>query len=307
MIFRTSLSFLRNLTFTRPHCAVGNDATGGSDVLRAHRECVAQLQAEKRKRKRGSVLRPRDNNDSTMPPLPHPRVVGSSDVSSTHRNEDNIDDDDASLSASSGKSDSSSASDDLAQAANGFINSEFNHASDDEDVDFGTDECFSEYDHAYDEAADKYSIQERIIHFLHPHLITSVSRPAVERAVVIEAGTIVTDDKTMDVAARNDLMLTSYKNILQAIPENMFQPVSLKDKMLAKLWQGKNDICGDRLWEKFKEVRSDLRTNYKFNDHNIPSGQQLRDFHDAWLVGVYRTENVSTLFASSFQYYKILI
>jgi hypothetical protein len=39
-------------------------------------------------------------------------------------------------------------------------------------------------------------------------------------------------------------MLTSYKNILQAIPENMFQPVSLKDKMLAKLWQGKNDICG---------------------------------------------------------------
>jgi hypothetical protein len=104
IFYPASLSILRNLTFT-PHCAVGNDATGGSDALRVHRERVAQLQAEKRKR--GSVLCPHDNDDSTMPRLPHPRVDGSADLSSTHGNEDNIDDDgDASLSASSSKSDS---------------------------------------------------------------------------------------------------------------------------------------------------------------------------------------------------------
>ena len=50
IFYPASLSILRNLTFA-PHCAVGNDATGGSDALRAHRERVAQLQAEKRKRK----------------------------------------------------------------------------------------------------------------------------------------------------------------------------------------------------------------------------------------------------------------
>ena len=64
IFYPASLSILRNLTFA-PHCAVGNDATGGSDALRVHREHVAQLQAQKRKCGSVSVLRPCDNDRLT--------------------------------------------------------------------------------------------------------------------------------------------------------------------------------------------------------------------------------------------------
>jgi hypothetical protein len=62
-----------------------------------------------------------------------------------------------------------------------------------------TDYAFNEYSSEYDQAAENYSVHERIIHFLTPyHIIDSASRAAVDMALLIHAGTQVTDSPQTD-------------------------------------------------------------------------------------------------------------
>jgi hypothetical protein len=98
--------------------------------------------------------------------------------------------------------------------------------------------------------------------------------PAVEHATLIESGTVVTDDKIMDMGRgnRNHLMKTVCKTIVDGFPSHLFHPKSTKEVMITRLYQAKSDITGERLWDKFKDVRSDLQTTYKIA-YDIPSGQ----------------------------------
>jgi hypothetical protein len=88
-----------------------------------------------------------------------------------------------------------------------------------------------------------------------------ISRTAVECAVLIEADTIVTDDKTMDATSRNYLMLTTYKVILDGFLSHQFQPKNLEEWVMMRLYQAKSDFSGERLWETLNQVCSNLRTN----------------------------------------------
>ena len=120
-----------------------------------------------------------------------------------------------------------------------------------EDSNFETDDRFDPHGAEFDEAAQQYSIHQRVIHFLHPHHISSVTRASVERALLIEAGTIVTDCKTMDKDSRSTLMVETYHELVKGFDfdSHHFHPKSLQTTMLSKLYQAKSDISGKQLWE----------------------------------------------------------
>lgn len=108
-----------------------------------------------------------------------------------------------------GPSDSSTISSDLAASADGV-------------QEHGTDSNFHPHAREFDVAMEKHSIQERIIHFLSPENINHITRCSVERAILIEAGTIVTDDKTTDSASRNTLMLSLIYQSLMVLRRIIF-------------------------------------------------------------------------------------
>ena len=174
---------------------------------------------------------------------------------------------------------------------------EENEASEDnlDDPNFDTDNRFDPHGAEFDQAAQQYSIHQRIIHFLHPHHISNVTRASVERALLIEAGTIVTDSKTMDKDSRSTLMVETYRELVKGFDSHHFHPESLQSTMLSRLYQAKLDISGQQLWDRFKEYRNDLRSNFNIQDSNIPSGKQLRDVYNLFLVKMFKTqkENVS--------------
>jgi hypothetical protein len=167
----------------------------------------------------------------------------------------------------------------------------------------GTDSTFHPHGPEFDTAVTQFSIQEHIIHFLHPNAINNITRSSVERAIVLEAGTIVTDDKTMDSNARNTLLVETYCQIVRGYEDHVFQPISIKKEMLTKMYQAKMEINGKQLWQKFKDVRADLRANFNISN-NIPSGKQLRDVYNLFLVNMYKTHEVRTRL---FDYFMLLM
>jgi hypothetical protein len=121
----------------------------------------------------------------------------------------------------------------------------------------------------YNHAAENYSVHERIIHFLTPyHTIDSTSCAAVEMALLIHAGTQVTDSPQTDGETRDDMMLQNYLAVVESLPIDKVRPGSLQDAMAMKirLHGSKKDINSPRVWDRFKDIRSDLRTNYLISD-----------------------------------------
>jgi hypothetical protein len=160
-------------------------------------------------------------------------------------------------------------------------------SEEEEEQSFDTDDQFHPHAPKFDVAAKKYSFQERVIHFLSPGNINHLTRCSVERAILIEAGTIVTDDKTTDSESRNRLMLKTYLSILDGFEDTHFA-MKVKAQMRKRLYQAKSDLSGRQLWEKFKDVCGDLRSNYNIKAaDSIPSGKQLRDVWNLHLSKMY--------------------
>jgi hypothetical protein len=114
----------------------------------------------------------------------------------------------------------------------------------------------------------------------------------------IHAGTQVTDSPQTDGETRDDRMLQNYIAAVESLPFDKFHPDSLQAAMKIRLHGSKKDTSSPHLWDRFKDTRSDLRTNYLISD-NIPSGKQLRDVYNQHIIKVYRKENVSSLLVCS--------
>lgn len=129
-------------------------------------------------------------------------------------------------------------------------------------------------------------MHQYIQHLFCVHPIDSKSCTSCKCALLIEARTIVLDDKQTDATCCNNLMELTYKELLDSFG-NHFGP-SLKQDMLLKLYQTKNTISGERLWEKVKDVCSELKTGYSAtlseNIRTLPSVKQLQDIHKVYIV-----------------------
>ena len=71
----------------------------------------------------------------------------------------------------------------------------------------------------------------------------------------------------------------------------------LQALMRQKLYNAKQDMKGERLWEKFKECRGTIQSTYMpklpNNLASMPSGNQLRDVYNKFILDRFKEENVS--------------
>ncbi len=161
---------------------------------------------------------------------------------------------------------------------------------------YGTDYSFETGGGELDYAAEDFSINDRVMHYLAGNLICKSTRLAVEIAGAIYALGVVTSEETTNVSDRNEKLLRVYREYLNAFDPACFEP-GLKDKMLNKLYNAQQNLTGARLWTKSNEWRGELRNGYMpklpMNLATLPSGTGLRDAYDKFIFDRYKEANVS--------------
>ena len=148
-----------------------------------------------------------------------------------------------------------------------------------------------------DMAADGFSFEERILHFLRGQRINAKNRPVVEIAFVIECGTHISDLGPMRSEDKYNKMLERYTSLLTDMGDENWEDLAEKQKMKKKLYRAQAEHTGSRLWDKFLEFRSECRTlaaEMPTNLSSMPSGHQLNDIYSHYLQEKYRKIFVST-------------
>jgi hypothetical protein len=179
-------------------------------------------------------------------------------------------------------------------------NTSFSFSNDNNNSNKDNHTTYSVDDDAFDYgvAAQGFKFPDRVIHFLSGNSINIVSRKPLEIAILIEAGTIVSSEQPMDKTTRANMMKEKYLALLDEFPSNHFDPTSVKDLMKTKMYQAKTDITGEQLWTKFLDYRSEIRSNYTSklptNLSTLPSGHQLSDVYNSFMLACYKAAHVST-------------
>lgn len=152
-------------------------------------------------------------------------------------------------------------------------------------------------DYEMDYAITAFPLHRRIMHFLgEDSLINEVNRKAVEYALIIEAGSSVSEEETTDNAQKESLMLAKYLSIIDDLPNDIFFNTNIKAIMRSKLYMARvdNPMTGKSLYRKFVDIRRDIRREYW---NNLPtgiatlaSGNQLRDAYNSFIVHKFKKE-----------------
>ena len=111
--------------------------------------------------------------------------------------------------------------------------------------------CMNSADYDGDYSANYFSIQNRVMHFLHgDHIDNKRNRQNIEISLLIEAGTSVIDEKTTTSQRRNQMMLDKYVNIVRNLKTDDFLSPSLQEEMTTKPYNAKAGLTGESLWTK---------------------------------------------------------
>jgi hypothetical protein len=155
---------------------------------------------------------------------------------------------------------------------------------------------FSNHNGEGNYGVEEFPVQKHVIHFLGER-IDARNRMNVEICILMEAGTPVSNERFTTTDIQNRMMLDRYVNLVRQFDSDNFASSTLQDEMTIKLYNGKKDITGDRLWQKFEDWRKELRTKYTpkmpSNISSIPSGHQLRDVYKEFALDCYKVEHVS--------------
>jgi hypothetical protein len=112
----------------------------------------------------------------------------------------------------------------------------------------------------------------------------------VEYAIICQAGSDTADAERTDAANQTCIMFSTCHSIVQQLSPDDFQDPDLQHDMLRILKLAKKELDGQHLFEKFKEIRSELRvisSKMQTNFSSMVSGMQLRDISNKWLVDQY--------------------
>ena len=160
----------------------------------------------------------------------------------------------------------------------------------------GFDDDLHEGAEELDASAAGYSWERRVMHFLRGEWITSVTRPLVELAVLMEAGIFVSGLGPMKNEEKWPKMRTKYISCVSEFGHGDFQSLEVRDQMQTQMYRAKGALDGKRLWEKYGIFRSELRkmtAEFPRNLASMPSGNQLHDVYLKFLVERYRKLYVS--------------
>ena len=158
------------------------------------------------------------------------------------------------------------------------------------------DNYVGEGDGELDASAAGYSFVMRTMHFLRGERITNETRPVVELACLMEAGIFITGLGVMKNEAKWPRMREKYVRCLSEFGVSDFQSLDVRDKMMRQMYRAQGILDGKRLWDKYGDIRSELRTmsaELPSNLASMPSDNQLHDAYTKFLVARYRKINVS--------------
>ena len=163
---------------------------------------------------------------------------------------------------------------------------------------FDTDHEFDENAGEFDYAAEGFNFHDRVLHFLRGNFITRNTRLVVEMCILIEAGSSTIAERPTTSERRFQMVHDKYIAIINGFKQEHFgESPDLQALMSRKLYNAKQDMKGERLWDKFKECRGTIRSKYMpllpNNLATIPSGNQLRDVYNKFILDRYKECNVS--------------
>ena len=91
-------------------------------------------------------------------------------------------------------------------------------------------------------------------------------------------------------------MRAKYINCVSELDLGDFQSRDVRDQMQKQMYRAKGGLDGKRLWDKYGEIRSELRrltAEFPPDLASMPSGNQLHDVYIKFLVKRYRKIFVS--------------
>ena len=140
----------------------------------------------------------------------------------------------ATLAAAAGSSNDSSNSEDSDMIGGDDIPPPGSSSGDDYEFSeyLADDDDADEDDMPTDEEASRFTFLERLEHYMEQVQISEDNRKAVELAIMVEAGTTVREMDPMRKEVKEKAFLNSYVSIIQEIPDERFEHVSIGTKML---------------------------------------------------------------------------
>ena len=152
-----------------------------------------------------------------------------------------------------------------------------------------------------DAAAQSFPFVDRVVHFLRGTSVTASVRVAIESCILIEAGSLVTAEATTSNDNKYELMIKYYINTIDSFSDEQLGGSAIKAQMKVKPYNAKKGISeeggGKRLYEKYQQVRGEVRTDYipklPQDLSKMASGKQLRQVYDGFILDAYKKSKVS--------------
>lgn len=136
-------------------------------------------------------------------------------------------------------------------------------------------------------------------YFWGGELINSSNREYVDLSILLEAGCIVSIDKTVKAAVLADLIVVEYKKIVNSLRQDIFISSNFHDDIMQRLHEDRRDgFKAKVLWMKWQttltlmKIFTGLLTIY----HTMKLGQQFHNVHEKMIKDQYKTDNVSDLY-----------
>ena len=154
---------------------------------------------------------------------------------------------------------------------------------DDDDDDSSTKLSKEDVSSINDYSADEYDVDERTYHFMGKIPINSSNRAAVEAVYMLEAYTLVKDQKQMRRLQVAERVRSKYRELIDNIPNSRFSKNALKANMVTKLYRARNNSSSEAFLDKVEDVAGHVRgIAGKFKGagkplHTLRSGCSLTD------------------------------
>ena len=154
---------------------------------------------------------------------------------------------------------------------------------DDDDDDSSTKLSNEDASSINDYSADVYDVNERTYHFMGKIPINPSNRSAVEAVYLLEAYTLVKDQKQMRRLQVAERVRSKYRELIDNIPNSRFSESALKANMVTKLYRARANSSAEAFLDKVEDVAGHVRgIAAKFKGagkpiHTLRSGCSLSD------------------------------
>ena len=144
----------------------------------------------------------------------------------------------------------------------------------------------------------QYTFSQRCGHWTHSHVDAKRS-PAVQAAMILEAGIRTTEHLERDTANQHSYILKMYKALLKQLISSDIISGKMKGKFQKIEGTTDNVLSGETILKRFKLFKRHMMNSIvpllPKNIHEIPSGKHLWEAFDRICLNLYKKQQKATL------------